>query len=153
MKKKLLISASIATVSSLTVLVTAAIGARNNETFKVARSEEKTRTIYMNKNTLVTSASYDDKGRFIGSYGFFQLENPGSYTTFMSHTYFGATIGGNHLYETNIINDVSCGVGFAIDITSLRDGNYYFDSGKQQKINIHLKLLLHFYLILHYHLI
>lgn len=135
MKKKLLISASVATVSSLAVLVTAAVGARNNETFKVARSEEKTRTIYMNKDTLITRQCYRDDGVFISSYGFFQLENPGSYTAFMSATYFSSTIGGNHLYETPTFTSTGKGVGFAIDIHGLSDDNYYFDSGKQQKIN------------------
>lgn len=133
MKKKLLISTSI---TCLAVIALSAAGIINNKTFKIARSEVKTRSVIMNKDTLVTRNCYRDDGFSISSYGFFQLTNPGSYTAFISSTYFSSTIGGNHLYETGTITSSGKGVGFAIDICGLCSNSFYFDSAKTQKINI-----------------
>ena len=136
MRQKLFIGMSVTAISCLAVVVVASTGTQGNINYNVGHSEATSHTIVMNKDTIVTSLSYRNDGATIYSYAYFQLKNPGNYTTFISSTYFSKTIGGNHLYETAPFNDVGGGVGFAVDIYGIRDSQYtyYFDSAKNQKI-------------------
>ena len=135
MNNKKFIALSISTLACVVVLAAMVTGVNKNTVLNLVSSEPRVRTITMNKDTLVTRYSYNESGSLIGSYAYFQLDNPGSYTAFMSHTYFSSTLGGNHLYETSRFTETGCGVGFAVDIRGLRDSNYYFDENKTRKIN------------------
>ena len=135
MEKKVLVGACILTTTCLVVLTAAVMGTSSKIDFNVTYSGATEHTVVMNKDTIVTRQCYREDGASISSYVFFQLENQGNHTAFISSTYFLYTIGGNHLYETEAFDSTGKGVSFAVDICGLCGNNYYFDSAKTQKIN------------------